>query len=269
MTTMNLGAEMIQIDSISKNYGELWAVEDLALEIPRGEVFAFLGPNGAGKTTTIKMITGLIRPTKGRVLLAGHDVQKDPIEAIKRVGYIPDHPYLYEKLTGYELLDFVADLHHIPDERRRELINELFEMFGLQAWRNHLVQQYSHGMRQKLVFGAALIHDPEILVVDEPMVGLDPRSAKLIKEIFRERAHRGTTVFLSTHTLSVAEEVADRIGLIMKGRLTFVGNLEAMREAARSEGNLEELFLELTAEQEQEQEPDAAFWLNKLEESAK
>jgi len=254
---------VILIEGLSKQFGDLWAVKDLNLEIPKGELFAFLGPNGAGKTTTIKSICGLLKPTEGRILLNGHDVQEDPVAAVSRIGYVPDHPYLYEKLTGQELLEFVADLHKLDKDYREHKIEQLFKMFSLEQWRNHLVQEYSHGMRQKLVFAAALLHDPEILVVDEPMVGLDPRSARLIKDLFREQARRGTTIFLSTHTLSVAEELADRIGLIQKGELIFLGDLEKMRSAAQADGSLEELFLQLTAEVQEEQ--DASYWLDAMQ----
>lgn len=256
---------MISIEGVSKKYGQLKAVNDLNLEIPKGELFAFLGPNGAGKTTTIKMICGLLRPTDGRLVLAGHDVQHDPVQAVSRIGYIPDHPYLYEKLTGQELLDFVCDLHRINRSIRARRVQQLLEMFSLAPWRHRLVQEYSHGMRQKLVFAAALIHEPEILIVDEPMVGLDPKSAKLIKDLFQELTRRGVTVFLSTHTLSVAEEVADRIGLIQGGNLFFLGSIQEMKTSAKSDGNLEELFLQLTQE-ETKGETSAAYWLDQIQE---
>lgn len=257
---------MIAIENFSKCYGDLWAVKDLNLDIPKGELFAFLGPNGAGKTTTIKTICGLLRPTHGRVLIGGADVQTDTINAVRRIGYIPDHPYLYEKLTGQELLEFVGDMHQMPKPRRARKIAQLLEMFGIDNWRHHLVQEYSHGMRQKLVFAAALLHDPDVLVVDEPMVGLDPKGAKLVKDIFVEQARRGATIFLSTHTLSLAEELADRIGLIRSGQLIFLGTLAEMRSQTQRDGSLEQLFLKLTNEEQQDNTRNASDWLDLLQE---
>jgi len=256
---------VITIENLSKCYGDLWAVRDLNLEIPRGELFAFLGPNGAGKTTTIKTICGLLRPTHGRILIGGADVQTETVEAVRRIGYIPDHPYLYEKLTGQELLDFVGDLHHVPRPRRSRRIQQLLEMFGIEHWRHHLVQEYSHGMRQKLVFAASLLHDPDVLVVDEPMVGLDPKGAKLVKDIFLEQVRRGATIFLSTHTLPLAEELANRIGLIRNGQLIFLGTLSEMRTQTQKDGSLEQLFLKLTDEQQKEDTRSASEWLDLLQ----
>ena len=237
---------MILIDNLNKSYEEVHAVRDLNLSIPKGKVFAFLGPNGAGKTTTIKVLTGLIRPTSGRAVLGGFDIQEKPFEAKKIIGYIPDHPYVYEKLSGYEFFRFIGDLFGMPRKLQDEKFEYYFDLFGLSHARDKLVENYSHGMRQKLVMSVSLMHDPKIIIVDEPMVGLDPQSARVVKGLFRKCADNGATVFLSTHTLSVAEEVADRIGLINHGRLIFLGNLEEMRKIAKKDGNLEELFLELT-----------------------
>jgi len=237
---------MILVDHVTKYYEDVRAVHDLCLSIPGGEVFAFLGPNGAGKTTTIKVLTGLLRPTKGKAILGGFDIQKKPFEAKSLIGYIPDHPYVYEKLSGYEFFRFIGDLFGVEPSIQEEKFEYFFKLFGLLGARDKLIENYSHGMRQKLVMSVSLMHDPKIVIVDEPMVGLDPQSARVVKRLFRESADRGATVFLSTHTLSVAEELADRIGLINKGELIFLGTLEQMRETTQKDGNLEELFLELT-----------------------
>jgi len=237
---------MILVENLTKRFEDVFAVRDLDLSIPAGEVFAFLGPNGAGKTTTIKILTGLIRPTQGRAVLGGFDIQKNAFEAKKLIGYIPDHPYVYEKLTGREFFTFIGDLFGVPKELREEKFEHYFKLFGLLGATDKLIQNYSHGMRQKLVMSVSLMHDPSIIVVDEPMVGLDPQSALVVKRLFREKAREGAAVFLSTHTLSVAEEVADRIGLINRGKLIFLGTLEEMRKTTQKDGNLEELFLELT-----------------------
>jgi len=241
-----MNTPMIQIENLTKCFEELCAVKDLSLSIPAGEVFAFLGPNGAGKTTTIKLLTGLLKPTRGRAILGGFDIQKDPFQAKRLIGYIPDHPYVYEKLSGYEFFFFIGELFGVP----RNLIDEKFEyyfkLFGLMNARDKLIDNYSHGMRQKLVMSVSLMHDPTIIILDEPMVGLDPQSSLVVKRLFRKCAEAGAAVFLSTHTLSVAEEVADRIGLIHKGELIFLGNIQDMRETTQKNGNLEELFLELT-----------------------
>ena len=237
---------MILLENMTKRFDQVVAVDDLSLSIPPGEVFAFLGPNGAGKTTTIKVLTGLLRPTRGRAVIGGFDIQKNPFQAKRIIGYIPDHPYVYEKLSGYEFFRFIGDLFGIPRQLQEERFEHFFNLFGLTAAKDKLVENYSHGMRQKLVMSVSLMHEPKIVIVDEPMVGLDPQSALVVKRLFRRCAAEGATVFLSTHTLSVAEEVADRIGLINKGKLIFLGTLQQMRETTQKEGNLEELFLELT-----------------------
>ena len=237
---------MIRIENMTKYYEKVCAVKDLDLSIPAGEVFAFLGPNGAGKTTTIKVLTGLLHPTKGRALIGGFDIQKRPFEAKRLIGYIPDHPYLYEKLSGYEFFRFIGDLFGVPVKTREERFEYYFDLFGLMNAKDKLIENYSHGMRQKLVMSVSLMHDPGAIIVDEPMVGLDPQSANLVKSLFRERADNGAAVFLSTHTLSVAEELSDRIGLINHGEMIFLGTLEEMRRTTQKDGNLEELFLELT-----------------------
>ena len=241
---------MLVLEDLSKKFDDLWAVKKLNLTIEAGEVFAFLGPNGAGKTTTIKMIAGLLKPTTGRVIVGGFDVQKKPLEAKRIIGYIPDQPYIYEKLSGREFFYFIGELFNIPHADMEETMTTYFNLFGLTPSMDKLVENYSHGMRQKLVISAALMHKPRILVVDEPMVGLDPQSSRQVKQIFRNQGqNHKTTVFLSTHTLSVAEEVADRIGIIHKGELLFVGTKGGLKERVKRDGTLEDLFLGLTGDQ--------------------
>jgi ABC-2 type transport system ATP-binding protein len=236
----------IRIEGLTKRYEDVVAVDALNLDIPRGELFAFLGPNGAGKTTTIKTLTGLIRPTKGRTFVAGFDVQENPVEAKRRIGYIPDHPYLYEKLSGADFFRFVGDLFSIPRDVQQQRQEQFFKLFSLTPAADKLIENYSHGMRQKLVIGAALMHDPEVIIVDEPMVGLDPQSARIVKTLFKNQTRAGKTIFLSTHQLSVAEELADRIGIIHKGKLLYLGTLEELRVRQQRIADLEDLFLELT-----------------------
>lgn len=238
---------MIRVEELTKRFGETLAVDRLNLEVAQGEFFAFLGPNGAGKTTTIKMMTGLLRPTGGTVSIAGHDVQRSPEQAKQHIGFIPDRPFLYEKLTAREYLRFVARLYHVPQSVADTRINQWLATFSLTEKADEYIESYSHGMRQKLVFGAALLHEPGVYVIDEPMVGLDPASARLVKNLLKKEAARGATVFLSTHTLPVAEELADRIGIIHRGRLVALGTLDELRGQARAAHlGLEDLFLLLT-----------------------
>jgi ABC-2 type transport system ATP-binding protein len=237
---------MILVENMTKYYEKVLAVRDLDLSIPGGEVFAFLGPNGAGKTTTIKVLTGLLHPTRGRAAIGGFDIQKQPFEAKRLIGYIPDHPYVYEKLSGHEFFRFIGDLFGVPLKTQEEKFEYYFDLFGLMNAKDKLVENYSHGMRQKLVMSVSLMHDPKVVIVDEPMVGLDPQSANVVKRLFRECADNGAAVFLSTHTLSVAEELSDRIGLINHGELIFLGTMDEMRRTTQKDGNLEDLFLELT-----------------------
>lgn len=238
---------MIDLTNVTRRYGAKVAVDDLSLTIPAGELFAFLGPNGAGKTTTIKMLVGLLRPSGGKLELCGYDVVRTPREAHACMSYVPDQPYLYDKLTGREFLQFIADMYGLPPQLGRERIAREIERFELADFVENLTESYSHGMKQRLVFAAALLHDPRVLVIDEPMVGLDPRSARLIKDLLRERADAGTTIFMSTHTLDVVEEIADRIGVIHKGTLRFLGTIEELKgRLARHDASLERLFLELT-----------------------
>lgn len=241
---------MIKAEGLKKSYDGFWAVKGLDLELPKGEFFAFLGPNGAGKTTTIKMLTGLLRPSEGRALIGGFDMQKEPLMAKRLIGYIPDVPYLYEKLTGREFFHFVGDLFRIPRPKQEEQLKFFFDYFNLSNHSDNLIENYSHGMRQKLTFSAAMMHDPQVIIVDEPMVGLDPRSARKVKDLLKERCKSGATIFLSTHTLSVAEELAHRIGIINHGELIFLGGITELRTRVQRDGNLEELFLRLTEEGE-------------------
>jgi ABC-2 type transport system ATP-binding protein len=240
---------MIELDHVTKTYGNKVAVHDLHLTIDRGELFAFLGPNGAGKTTTIKMMCGLLFPTSGRVRIAGLDLQAHGQEARQVISYVPDQPFLYEKLTGREVLQFVAEMYGMAKERARKRIDLMIDVFNLNQFVDDLTQNYSHGMRQRTVFASALLHEPQVLIVDEPTVGLDPRSVRLLKDLLRQEAERGTTVFLSTHTLDIAQELADRIGVVHSGRLIGCGTLESLRQQADLDGSLEDVFLKLTEEE--------------------
>lgn len=239
---------MIQLDGLSKRFGDRLVLDRLTLTVPRGELFAFLGPNAAGKTTTIKLIVGLLRPTAGTVRICGLDVQRRYQEAKRHLSYVPDAPYLYERLTGEEFLEFVGDLYEVEPLAARRRRGALLERFELNGARSRLIEEYSLGMKQKLVMCAAFLHRSDILVIDEPMVGLDPRSALVFKEALREETRRGATVFLSTHTLTVAEELADRVGIIDRGRLIAVGSVEELKRRSGAQGPLEAAFLQLTRE---------------------
>ena len=240
---------MIRLTNLTKRYGSFTAVNGISLEVPRGELFGFLGPNGAGKTTTLRMIAGILRPTSGSVELGGVDVVAKPMAAKSKLGYIPDRPFIYEKLTGVEFLRFVAGLYDQqgPDVDRRA--NELLALFDLEEWRDEMVESYSHGMRQKLIISSAFVHKPEVIVVDEPMVGLDPKAARILKDLFREYTRRGHTVMMSTHTLEVAEAMCDRIAIIQGGVIRACGTMADLRASAESGTmGLEEIFLKLTGE---------------------
>ena len=239
---------MIEFRNVSKRYGTKLAVNDLSLKIDAGELFAFLGPNGAGKTTTIKMICGLLFPTTGAVLVGGYDVVRNGDKARELLSYVPDQPYLYEKLSGREFLWFIAELYGLTRADAERRIAEVIELFNLHDFVDDLTERYSHGMRQRTVFASALVHRPKILIVDEPTVGLDPRSIRLLKDLLRKEAKSGTTVFLSTHSLDIAQELADRIGIVDHGRLITCGNLDALRKQASLDGSLEDVFLKLTEE---------------------
>jgi ABC-2 type transport system ATP-binding protein len=238
---------MIRLEAVAKRYGKFTAVHPLDLHVGQGELFGFLGPNGAGKTTTIRMVTGVLRPTEGRITIAGHDLLRDPIAAKRHVGYIPDRPALYEKLTGGEFLRFVSGLWGRNGTAADTRADELLDLFDLLEWKNTLIESYSHGMRQKLLITSALVHSPDIIVVDEPMIGLDPRAARMIKDLLRAFANQGGTVFLSTHTLEVAEALCDRIAILHGGRIRAMGSMaDLRREAASGAAGLEEIFLKLT-----------------------
>lgn len=241
---------MIALENVTKRYGDLTAVDALNLQVGGGEIFGFLGPNGAGKTTTIRMMMGILIPTEGQILLGGYDVGREPEKAKTISGFIPDRPFLYEKLSGSEFLHFVGKLHHMSSEQRQRRIEHLLEFFELVRWQDELVEGYSHGMKQRLALCAALIHEPRVLIVDEPMVGMDPRGARTLKDLFRSLAEKGKTVFLSTHSIDVAEEVCHRIGIIQKGRLIACGTVaELHAQANKQDGNLESVFLQLTEEE--------------------
>ena len=239
---------MIDLINLTKRYASTLAVDDLSLHVAAGEIFGCLGPNGAGKTTTIRMMMGLLQPTSGTVRLGGHDLATEPIAAKQLCGFVPDRPHLYEKLTGAEFLDFVAGLYHVPAAVAAARRGELLELFDLTEWATELVESYSHGMKQRLVLAASLIHAPRLLIVDEPMVGLDPRGARLLKRTLRQLARTGVTVFMSTHSLEVAEQTCDRIGIINEGRLIALGTMDELRKQAggHAHSNLESVFLKLT-----------------------
>lgn len=238
---------MVEIRGLVKRYGSFVAVNGIDLTVPRGTIFGFLGPNGAGKTTTIRMLSGILKPTAGVVRVGGEDLWASPESAKQRIGYIPDRPHVYEKLTGMEFLTFVAGLWGVGGDALRARADRFLKLFGLEDWQNELVESYSHGMRQKLLITSAFIHKPELIVVDEPMVGLDPRSARLLKDLFRSYADEGGTVFLSSHTLEVVEAVCDEIAIIQGGEIAARGSMAELRaQADAGEAHLEEIFLKVT-----------------------
>jgi ABC-2 type transport system ATP-binding protein len=236
---------MIKLTNLTKVYGNLTAVKSIDLEVKAGEIFGFLGPNGAGKTTTIKMMAGLLQPSGGSVSIGGFDVQKEPLRAKAITGFIPDRPYLYEKLTAGEFMRFVAELYTMPTADSR--IDELLSLFGLTDWAGELGENFSHGMNQRLVMASSLLHRPKVLVVDEPMVGLDPRGARLVKDLFKDLASQGMTIFMSTHTLEIVEAMCTRVAIINKGEIIAGGSVEELGRLARMENShLEPIFLKLT-----------------------
>jgi len=239
---------MIELQNVTKTYAGKTAVRDLTLSIPRGELFAFLGPNGAGKTTTIKMMCGLLFPTSGSISIAGFDLRTHGQDARRHISYVPDQPYLYDKLSGREILEFTANMYGMPKDLAADKIAEVIDLFSLGSFADILTQNYSHGMRQRTVFAAAFLHHPDVLIVDEPTVGLDPHHIRLLKNLLRRQADRGVTVFLSTHSLDIAEELADRIGVIHQSKLIALGTLESLRQGAANNGSLEDVFLKLTQE---------------------
>lgn len=238
---------MIQTENLTKQFGDKLAVDGLNLDIGEGEFFCFLGPNGAGKTTTIKMLTGLLRPTSGRAILAGADIQQEPVRTKATIGYIPDTPFLYDKLTGSEFMRFVAGLYHMNGQAGD--IDSLMATFGILEVADQLIENYSHGMRQKLSFASCFLHKPRIVIVDEPWVGLDPKNIRFVKLFLKEQTRNGVTVFMSTHSLGIIEDIADRVGIINRGRLLTIGSVADVKAMAREPGSLEDTFLQLTEEE--------------------
>ena len=237
----------LTVTGLNKSFGGYAAVADVSLGLSAGEIFGFLGPNGAGKTTTIKMLAGLLRPDEGQIRIGGHDLAREPLQCKKITGYIPDRPYLYEKLTGEEFLRFIASLYDQEEDRFIANSEKLLDLFDLTGWRQHLIESYSHGMRQKLIMASVFMLETPLIIVDEPMVGLDPKSARIVKELFKSHAAKGNAVFLSTHSLEIAEELCDRIAIIVDGRIRTTGDMKTLREEARlPDSDLEEIFLELT-----------------------
>lgn len=239
---------MIELDQLVKKFGDLVAVDNLSLTIPRGQFFAMLGPNAAGKTTTIKLLTGLIKPTSGRARICGFDIQTQPLEARRRLAYVPDFPFLYDKLTAWEFFRFTGEMFRLDPARIKKNALDLVSRFHLEEFADRTLEGLSHGTRQRIAIVSALLHDPEVFVVDEPMVGLDPQHARVVKDVLKERSLAGTTVLVSTHQLSIAEEMADRIGIILGGKVIAVGTREELRQQSGTAGALEEVFLSLTAE---------------------
>jgi len=238
---------VIEFVNVVKKFGDLVAVNDVTLTIPRGEFFAMLGPNAAGKTTTLKILAGLMKPTSGCARVCGFDMQTQPLEARRKIAYVPDFPFLYDKLTAWEFFRFAGQLFQMSDAKIESNSNELISRFHLTDFVNRPLESLSHGTRQRIAIVSALLHDPEVFVIDEPMVGLDPQHARIVKDVLKERSLAGTTVLVSTHQLSIAEEMADRIGIIHDGKLVALGNRDELRKQSGSSGQLEEIFLSLTA----------------------
>ncbi|MDW7651881.1 MAG: ABC transporter ATP-binding protein [Bacillota bacterium] len=239
---------MIELNRISKSYnkGTVKAVDDLSLTVKDSEIFGFLGPNGAGKTTTIKMMVGLLKNDTGTVKINGHDISREPLAVKRSISYVPDNPEVYEKLTGIEYLNFLGDVYNVPADIRKERLNRFLDLFEMKKAVGNLIQSYSHGMRQKIILIGALLHQPDVFILDEPMVGLDPRSAHNLKEYMREHTNSGKTVFFSTHVLEVAEKLCDRIGIIRNGKLVALGTMDELRQQSQNRESLENIFLELT-----------------------
>ncbi len=237
----------IVLTDLTKSYGAFPVLRGISLNVEPGELFGFLGPNGAGKTTTIKIMTSLLLPSGGRVEVAGYDVVEDPYEVKRRVGFVPDRPFLYDKLTGSEFLEFVGHLYDLNPATVRERSRDLIELFDLGEWIDELIEAYSHGMRQKLAMTSALLHEPEVIIIDEPTVGLDPRSQSRMKTLLSDLTAKGHTVFLSTHTLEIAEALCTRVAIIHRGEIIARGTIDELRrEARREDSSLEEIFLGLT-----------------------
>ena len=241
----------IIIENLVKKYGTFTAIDNISLEVNAGQIFGFLGPNGAGKTTTIKILAGLLQPDTGNVLINGYNLAEEPVVCKLHTGHIPDRPFLYEKLTGDEFLRFIASLYNLSTETFEKNVDRLLTLFDLTDWQDHLIESYSHGMRQKLIMTSVFMLETPTIIVDEPMVGLDPKSARIVKELFKNHARTGGSIFLSTHSLEVAEELCDRIAIILNGRIKAVGDMEFLRkEASLETSDLEEVFLELTEAEE-------------------
>jgi len=239
---------VIRLTNLTKKYGSFTAVNGINLHVPAGELFGFLGPNGAGKTTSLRMIAGILQPTSGTIEIGGVDIARDPITAKSKLGFIPDRPFIYEKLTGAEFLRFVAGLYGQEGAEVEHRAREMLALFDLEEWRDELVESYSHGMRQKLIVASAFVHRPQVIVVDEPHVGLDPKSIKILRDLFREYVRRGHTIMMSTHTLETAESLCDRIAIIVAGKIAACGTMDDLREQSSHGGGLEEIFLKLTGE---------------------
>ncbi|OGP91371.1 MAG: ABC transporter [Deltaproteobacteria bacterium RBG_19FT_COMBO_43_11] len=240
---------MIELNNLTKDFGTTLAVNNLSLHVDAGEIYGFIGPNGAGKTTTIRMMGGIIEPTAGSIIIDGINMSKNPVAAKKIVGFVPDRPFLYEKLTGMEFLKFISDLYDVNPACLSRRAEELLKQFALWDWADEIIEAYSHGMKQRLIIAAALIHDPRVMVIDEPMVGLDPSGVRMVKDILKGMAARNIAIFVSTHTLSIAEDLCDRIGVIHKGILLAQGTVAELNFAAQTgEAKLEEVFLTLVRE---------------------
>ena len=238
---------LLQLQNLTKKFGTFTAVNDISLKIEAGEIYGFLGPNGAGKTTTIKMLAGLLLPTAGEIIIDSKKLREQPSECKSQTGYIPDRPYLYEKLTGSEYLGFVASLYERGTQTGLKEADHYLALFDLSEWKDHLIEGYSHGMRQKLIMTSILMLNQPLIIVDEPMVGLDPKSGKIVKELFKAKARAGTAIFLSTHSMEIAEELCDRIGIIVNGKIKTSGSISHLRrQAANDSSNLEDIFLQLT-----------------------
>ena len=241
---------MIELINLTKNYGKVLAVDCVNLHVSKGEIFGFIGPNGAGKTTTIRMMGGVLAPSEGSVIIDRIDMADDPEGVKRKIGFIPDRPFLYEKLTGMEFMKFSADLYGVNQRSFCEKAPGLLKKFGLNDWSHELIESYSHGMKQRLIISAALLHEPAVIIVDEPMVGLDPAAIRMVKDMLRDLANKGTTIFMSTHTLEIAEDICDRIGIIHRGALIATGTTKDLKRVAGiQEAALEEAFLKLTEEQ--------------------
>ena len=244
---------MIRLINLTKQFGAFTAVDDVCIDVGPGTIFAFLGTNGAGKTTTIRMMTGVLQPTSGTAEIGGHDIQKNPIEAKSLMGIIPDRPYLYGKLTGREFLSFMADLYKVKSTDSKDRIDELLALYGLDEWQHDLIDSYSHGMKQRLLMCASQVHKPPVLVIDEPMVGLDPKGARLLKDTWRKHAAEGLTIFMSTHSLSVAQEIADRLAIIQRGKILAMGTMDELSALAKTSApDLEQVFLDIINESEKD-----------------